>query len=117
VGYLFAVEVAVALLPEQRLQLLHAVLVRGVELEELAHHRRLFLVDNEPSVVLLVAKDTAVAEHDVLLYRLLMAEFHAARELTQFVLRYRGHYREAQLAVLVEGVDVVVLEEHTHAVG
>ena len=113
---LLAVEVAVALVPKERLKLLHAVLVGGVELKELAYHRSLLLVDDKALVVLTVAEDAAVAEYHAGLYRLLMAEFHAARELPELVLRYRRHYREAQLAVLVERVDVVVLEEHAHSV-
>ena len=84
---LLAVEVAVALVPEQRLKLLHAVLVCGVELKQLAHHRRLLLVYDKPLVVLPVAENAAVAEHYALLYRLLVAKFHTARELAQLVLR------------------------------
>ena len=59
-GDLVAVVVAVALLVEQGLQLLHAVLARGVQAEQIPHHGGLGLVDDQPPVLLLVAEDAAV---------------------------------------------------------
>ncbi len=46
-----------------------------------------------------------------------MAEFDAARKLAQLVLRDAGHDGKAQLGVLVERVDVVVLEKNADACG
>ena len=46
-----------------------------------------------------------------------MTEFDAAGQLAQFILRNAGHDGEAQLGVLVERVDVVVLEENADAGG
>ena len=45
-----------------------------------------------------------------------MAEFYAAAELAQLVLGNGRHDGQPQLGVLIEGVDIVVLEEHAHAV-
>ena len=41
-----------------------------------------------------------------------MAELHTAGQFAQFVLGDAGHDGQAQLAVLVQGVDVVILKEH-----
>lgn len=47
---------------------------------------------------------------------LLVPKAHAAGELAQLVLRDARHDRQAELAVLLDGVDAVVLEDHGHAV-
>ena len=109
-----AVVVAVAPLPEQGLDLLHAVFSGGVQLEQRPNHGRLLLVDDQPPAVLDVAEDAAVAQHHVFLDGLGVAEFDAAGELAQLVLGDAGHDGQAELAVLVEGIDVVVLKEHPH---
>ena len=111
-GDLFAVVVAVTPLPKQIFDLLHAVLTRGVQLKQFPHHGGLILVDHQPPVVLSVAEDTAVAQHHTVFDGLLVSELHAAGQLAQFVLGDAGHDGQAQLAVLVQGVDVVILEEH-----
>ena len=115
-GDLLAIEVAVALLPKDGFDLLHAVLIRGVQLEQFPYHRRLFLVDDQSAIFLTIAENTAVAQHHIVLYGLLMAEFYAAAELAQLVLGNGGHDGQPQLRVLIEGVDIVVLEEYAHAV-
>ena len=116
VGDFLAVEVAVALLPKEGFDLLHAVLICGVQLEQLPYHRRLFLVNDQPAVFLAIAENAAVSQHHVILDGLLMAEFYAAAELAQLVLGNGRHDGQPQLGVLIEGVDIVVLEEHAHAV-
>ena len=116
-GDFFAVVVAVALFPEQVFNLLHAVMVGGVQLEQLAHHGRLGFVNDQTLAVLAIAENAAVAEDNVVFNCLLMAEFDAAGQLAQFILRDAGHDGEAQLGVLVEGVNVVVLEENAYACG
>ena len=116
-GDFFAVVVAVALFPEQVFNLLHAVMVGGVQCEQLANHGCLGLVDDQTLAVLSIAENAAVAEDNIVFDRLLMAEFDAAGQLAQFILRNAGHDGEAQLGVLVERVDVVVLEENAYACG
>ena len=117
VGDLFAVVVAVALFPEAGLDLLHGVVPGGVEGEQLPYHGSLGLVDDQPSAVLPVAEDPAVAQHHAVFDGLLMAEFHTAGELAQLVLGDAGHDGQPQLAVLVQRVDVVVLEKSPHPGG
>ena len=117
VGDFSAVVVAVAFFPEQVFDLLHAVMVSSVQPEQLAHHGRLGFVNDEPPAVLSVSEDAAVAENNIVFYRLLVAELDAARQLAQLVLRDAGHDGEAQLGVLVERVDVVVLEKNADACG
>ena len=117
VGDSFSVVVAVALFTEQVFDLLHAVMVGGVQCEQLAHHGCFGFVNDKALAVLAIAENTAVAEDNVVFDRLLMAEFDAARQLTQFILRDAGHDGESQLGILVERVDVVVLEENADAGG
>ena len=117
VGDFFAVVVAVALLVEERLNLLHGVFPGGVQLEEPPDHGGLLLVDDQSPVVLGVAEDPVVSQDHVVLDGLLMAEFDTAAELAQLILSDAGHDGQPQLRVLVEGVDVVVLEEHAHPGG
>ena len=116
VGNFLAVEVAVALLPKDGFDLLHAVLICGVQLEQLLHHRCLFLVNDQPAVFLAIAENAAVSQHHVILDGLLMAKFYAATKLAQLVLGNGRHDGQPQFGVLIEGVDIVVLEEHAHAV-
>jgi len=116
VGDFLAVEVAVALLPKDGFDLFHAVLIGGVQFEQLPYHRCLFLVNDQPAVFLAIAENAAVSQHHVILDGLLMAEFYAAAELAQLVLGNGGHNGQPQFGVLIEGVDIVVLEEHAHAV-
>ena len=115
-GDFLAVEVAVALLPKDGFDLFHAVLIGGVQLEQLLHHRRLSLVNDQSAVFLAIAENAAVSQHHVILDGLLMAEFYAATKLAQLVLGNGRHDGQPQLGVLIEGVDIVVLEEHAHAV-
>ena len=111
VGDFFAVMVAVAFFPEQVFDLLHAVMVSSIQLEQLAHHGSLVFVNDKAPAVLSIAENAAVAENNIVFYRLLVAELDAAGQLAQLVLRDAGHDGEAQLGVLVERVDVVVLEK------
>ena len=117
VGDLLAIVVAVALFPEEVFQLLHGILVGGVQLEQFPHHHCLFLVDDQPPVALCIAENAAVAQHHALFDGLLMAEFHAGGELAQLVLGYGGHDGQAQFRILVQRIDVVVLEKDAHARG
>ena len=55
-----AVVVAVALVPENLFDLLHAVVVGGVKLKQFSDHRGFVLVNHKMFVVLPVAEDTAV---------------------------------------------------------
>ena len=114
-GDLFAVVVAVSFFPEQGLQLFHGIGVGGVALKELPHHGGLPLVDDQPPIVFDVAEDAAVAQYDVLLDGLLVAEFDTGAKLPQLVLCDAGHDGQPQFRILIEGVDVVVLEKHADA--
>ena len=113
-GNFFTVVVVVALFPEQGFYLLHGVVPRGVQLEQLTDHGGLVLVDHKPPPVLDVSKDTAVAQHHIFLDGLGVTELYPAGKLAQFILGDSGHDSQPQLAVLVEGVDVVVLEEYPY---
>ena len=95
VGDLLAVVVAVALFPEQGFYLLHGVVPRGVQLEQLTDHGGLVLVDHKPPPVLDVSKDTAVAQHHIFLDGLGVAELYPAGKLAQFVLGDSGHDGQA----------------------
>ncbi len=110
-----AVVIAVAPVPEQRLDLLHAVIAGGVELEQLPHHRRLVLVDGQPPAVFHIAEDPAVAQHHVFFNGLGVAELHPAGQLAQLVLGDAGHNGQPEFGILVKGVDIVVLEKHAHS--
>ena len=110
-GELVASGVAVALVPEELLQLLHAVVPGGIELEEGPDHLRLGLVDHKSPAVLAVAEDAAVAQDDTLPDGLLVAKADAAGELAQLILGDGGHDSKPQLSVLVQRIDVVILEE------
>jgi len=116
VGDLVAVVVAVALLVEQGLQLLHAVLTRGIQAEQIPYHGCLGLADDQPLILLLVAEDAAVAQHHVGFDGLLMPEFDTRGQLAKLVLGDGGHDGEAKLGALVQSIDVVVLEEYAHVV-
>ena len=114
VGQPLAVVVAVALFPEAIFNLLHAVAVAGVEPEQLPDHGSFGFVNDQPPVLLLVAENPAVAQHHPGFDGLLVAELHPGGELAQFVLGDGGHDGQPQLGIFVQGVDVVVLEEHPH---
>lgn len=43
-----------------------------------------------------------------------MAKFHTAGQLSQFILHNAGHDGQPQFAVLIQGVDIVALEEYAH---
>ena len=94
-GDLFAVVVAVALLPEESLDLLHGVLPRGVQLEKLPHHRGLLIINDQPATVLAVAENAAVAQYHTFLDGLSVAELYPAGKLAQFVLGDSGHDGQA----------------------
>ena len=44
-----------------------------------------------------------------------MPEFDSGGQLAKLVLCNRGHDREAKLRILIEGIDVIVLEEYADA--
>ena len=111
-----AVQVPIAFLPKEVLDLLHAVLPCSIELKQFPHHRGLRFVDHQALVVLFIAEDAAVAQHNLRFDGLLMAEFHAAGKLAQLVLGDARHDRQAQLRILVQRIDVVVLKENRYAV-
>ena len=112
VGDLVATVVPVAFLPKEVFNSLHGVAAGCVHLKKLPYHHRFFFIDDQPAFVLSVAKDAAAAQHHTVLDSLLMAEFHTAGELAKLVLGDGGHDGKTKLGVLVQGVDVVVLEEH-----
>ena len=111
VGNLVAVEVSIAFFPEQRLDLLHGVLVGGVEFKQLSDHGGLGLVDDQPFLILSVAKNPTVAQNHILLDGLLMPELHTGGQLAKLVLRDGGHDRQAKLGVFIQRIDIVVLEK------
>ena len=44
-----------------------------------------------------------------------MSEFYTRGQLAKLVLCNRGHDRETKLRILIEGIDVIVLEEYADA--
>ena len=112
-----AIMVTVAFLPEQGFNLLHAVLVGRIELEQLAHHRGFLFIDHQTLIVLAIAENAAVAQYNTVFNRLLMPEFDAAGQLAQLVLRNTGHDGQAKLRVLLKGIDIVILKEDAHPGG
>ena len=44
-----------------------------------------------------------------------MPEFDSGGQLAKLVLRNRGHDCKAKLRILIEGIDVIVLEEYADA--
>lgn len=74
----FAVEVSIPFLLEQRFDLLHRILICGIQLEQLPHHRRLFFVDHKTLIILSVSEDPAVPENYIFLDGLLMPELDTA---------------------------------------
>ena len=116
-GDFLAVMIAVPLFPKQRLQLLHGVFTGSIALKQFPHHGGLLLVDHQPAAVLPITKDPAVAQHHTLLDGLLMTKLHTAGQLAQLILGDAGHDGQPQLAVLIQGVDVVILEKHPYPGG
>ena len=88
----------------------------GVEIEDPAHHLGLRFVDGEDAVFFVVAPQRVAAQHAAVFDGLAEAELQPLGELAHLVLGYAGHDHQAKLAVCVQGVDVVVLEEHAYAV-
>ena len=110
-----AVVIAVALLVEQRFELLHAVFAGGIKAEQITHHRGLAFIDNQMLVILLIPENAAVAKHDTGFDCLLMPEFNTRGEFAKLVLRDRRHDRKSKFGILVKRVDVVVLEKYADA--
>ena len=80
-GDLFAVMVTVAFLPKKVFNLLHAVLPRCIQFEQLSHHRSLGLVDHQPPAILHIAEDTAISKHHIFLNGLCVTKLHTAGQL------------------------------------
>lgn len=60
-----------------------------------------------PDVCMLIVRIAGcVAKDDVVLDCLLVTELDSAAELSQFVLRNRGHDRQTQLGIFVQSIDV-----------
>ena len=114
VGNLVAVMVAVALIPEDRLDLLHGVLSASIQLEQFPDHLCLLLIDGQPPAVFHIAEDTAVTQNHLVLDGLLMTKLDTAGKLAQLVLCDRGHNRQPELRIFVQGVDIVILKKHAY---
>ena len=74
-------------------------------------------IDDKAAIVFGVTKNSGVAQNNALLDSLLVAEFDTGAELSQLVLGDGGHDGKAQFRVLVQGVDIVVLEEYANPAG
>ena len=59
-----AVVIAVALIVENLFKLLHTVLARGVQTEQITYHRCLALVNDKSLILFLITEDAAVAKHN-----------------------------------------------------
>ena len=79
------------------------------------HHMGLLRLDKQPSVVGIEAIGGVVAEHHPCLHAAQLAPFHPLGGFTGFLLGNAGHDGEAQLPIVVPGVDVVVDEDHPDA--
>ena len=111
-----ALGIANAIVIKIGFEVLHAVLAGGVQLEQLPDDRRLFLVNIKPLVSFAVAEDIAVAQHHAVFDRLMVSPTDARADLAAFVLCHWRHDGQAEFAVLVERVDVVVLKVDRYAV-
>ena len=92
-----SVSVPIALFPKKIFELFHAVLIRCIKLEKLAHHFCLVLINHKSFVLFVIAENTAVAKNDIVFDCLLMPEFDPGGKLPQLVLRNAGHDGKPQL--------------------
>ena len=112
---MFAIVECASLLPRV-LRTPLSVLTCRIQLEQLPDDLSLFLVDIQPLVRFAVAEDIAVAQYHTVFDRLMMSPADTRADLAAFVLRHRSHDGQAELTVLVERVDIVVLEVDRYAV-
>ena len=112
VGYFLAVVVTVSLFPEQCFKLFHGVFIGGIQFKQLPNHHSLIFIYNQTAIIFDISKDTAVAQHYILLDGLLMPKFHTGGQLAEFILCDGGHDGQAKFRVLIKGIDVVVLEKN-----
>ena len=96
-GDLFPVVVAITIFPEQRFQLLHGIVVCGVQRKQITHHGCLFFLNDQPAIVLGIAENAAVAQHDTLFDGLLMSKLYPGGQLAQLVLRDGRHNGQTKL--------------------
>ena len=99
--------IPVSLLIEDLLDLLHGVLVGGVELEDPPHHGGGLRVDHQLAVLLLVAPDP-VAQDVALLNALGVAPLYPFADLPALIFRIHQLLLDLDVTVGVIGVQVVV---------
>ena len=88
----------------------------GVQVEDPPDNGGFPLVDGEHTVLLVVAPQLVVSQHMAVFYGLVEAELQPLRKLSHLILGHARHNGQPELAVRVHGVDVVVLEQHSHVV-
>ncbi len=74
-------------------------------------------IDDKAAIVFGVTKNSGVAQNNALLDGLLVAKFDTGTEFPQLVLGDGGHDGKPQLRILVQGVDIVILEEYANPAG
>ena len=88
----------------------------AVKVKDNADDLRFLLIDGQDAVLFVIAIELVVAQHMTILNSLPKAEFQPFRQLPNFVLGNPRHNHQPELAVRIQCVDVVVLEEHPHIV-
>ena len=84
-------------------------------MENQPHRLRLLREDGEPAVLFVIAPQAVVPKNMAVSDGLPEPELQPFRQLAHLILRHAGHHHQPELAVAVQSVDVVVLEQDGHA--
>ena len=93
-----------------------AHLLIGVEVENPPYYLGLPLIDGQHTVLFVIPPQLVIAQHVAVFDGLPETELQPLGQLAHLVLSHPGHDHQPELAVGVQGVDVVVLEQYPHVV-
>ena len=88
----------------------------AVKVEDDTDNLRFLLIDGQDAVLFVIAIELVVAQHMTVFDGLPESEFQPLRQLPNLILGNPRHNHQPELAVRIQCVDVVVLEEHPHIV-
>ena len=93
-----------------------AISVVGIQIKYDPHDFRFFLIDGQHTILFVITVELVVAQHMAILNRLPETKFQSLGKLSHLILGNARHDDQTKLAVGIQGVDVVILEEHAHIV-
>ena len=88
----------------------------AVKVEDDTDNLRFLLIDGQDAVLFVIAIELVVAQHMTVFDGLPETKFQPLRQLPNLILGNPRHNHQPELAVRIQCVDVVVLEEHPHIV-